>query len=252
MKKIVFSMAPAIALSVASFPPKLARDPSTFREKGLTMKKVLLSAAVATAFSFASFAAAAATHDGAFVSVTAGGSQYDVHGGGAYDKKDSSVNGLVGYRWVVDRPFSIGVEAGYANLGKMTYNDSVYDDYYGITDTVKAKFKGKAVLVGANGKWDLPNGFTITAHAGLAHSQIDFSAREYIDGDDGYHRTYKLADGTSHDNAIYAGLGFGYDFSPNFGISVVYDHYALKAEDVLGDKRTVNVGVFGGTVEYRF
>ncbi|UPG89867.1 autotransporter outer membrane beta-barrel domain-containing protein [Luteibacter aegosomaticola] len=215
------------------------------------MQKVLLSVAAAAALSFASFAANAATHDGAFVSVTAGGSHYDVSGSSAYDKNDSSVGGLVGYRWVVDRPFSIGVEAGYVNLGKMTYSDTAtYGSSDQYSDTIKAKFKGKAVLVGASGKWDLPNGFTITAHAGVAHSQIDLSAREYVDGP-GVSRTYKLYDGTSHDNAIYAGLGFGYDFNEHFGISVVYDHYALKAEDLTG-KHTVNVGVFGGNVEYRF
>jgi OmpA-OmpF porin, OOP family len=215
------------------------------------MQKVLLSVAAAAALSFASFSAAAATHDGAFISVTGGGSRYDLSGTSGYDKTDSSFGGLVGYRWVVDRPFAFGVEAGYVNLGKMTYTDSFIDDNYDYSDTYKEKFKGKAVLIGVNGKWDLPNGFTITAHGGLAHSQIDYHVREYVQ-DSGANQTYKLYDGDSSDNAIYAGLGFGYDFNEHLGITVIYDHYALKADDLTGDKRTVNVGVFGGTLEYRF
>jgi len=216
------------------------------------MQKVLLSVAAAAALSFASFAASAATHDGAFISVTGGSSRYDVSHANFDDKKDSSVGALAGYRWVVDRPFSIGVEAGYVDLGKMTSTEDYWVvPAYGIHDTLSYKFKGKSVLIGANGKWDLPNGFTITAHAGLAHSQMDYSIRER-DTSPGFDKTYNLLDETSHDNAIYAGLGFGYDFNEHFGITVVYDHYALKAEDITGDKRTVNVGVFGGMLEYRF
>jgi OmpA-OmpF porin, OOP family len=216
------------------------------------MQKVLLSVAAAAALSFASFSASAATHDGAFISVTGGGSHYDVSHANFDDKKDTSFGALAGYRWVVDRPFSLGVEAGYVDLGKMTATTNELSlPEFGLNGTLNYKFKGKAALVGANGKWDLPNGFTITAHAGIAHSQMDYSIREHVTGP-GFDNTHNLVNETSHDNAIYAGLGFGYDFSEHFGITLVYDHYALKAEDITGDKRTVNVGVYGGTLEYRF
>lgn len=215
------------------------------------MQKVLLSVAAAAALSFASFAVSAATHDGAFVAVNGGGSHYDVSHANFDDKNDTSVGVLAGYRWVVDRPFAIGVEAGYVDLGKMTATDAFVDTDNRYSDTYKYKFKGKALLVGANGKWDLPHGFTITARAGIAHSRIDYTIHEHVE-DNGTTGDYKLFDGDSNDNAIYAGLGFGYDFNEHFGITATYDHYALKAEDITGDKRTVNVGVFGGMLEYRF
>jgi len=72
---------------------------------------------------------------------------------------------------------------------------------------------------------------------------------EKIDGgvvlNEGGHRS-------SNDNGIYAGLGFGYDFTKNFGVTVNYDNYSLKAQNITDDKRTVNVGVWGAAAEFRF
>jgi OmpA-OmpF porin, OOP family len=213
------------------------------------MNKVVLSVAAAAALSFASFGASAATHDGAFVAVNGGSSHFDVSHTNFDDNNDTAIGGMVGYRWVVDRPFAIGVEGGYVDLGNMSWKDQV--KFGNITDSATGKYKAKALLIGANGKWDLPHGFTITAHAGVAHSKIEYSVNEYVNPPiAGYTPFHGKVD--SHDNAIYGGLGFGYDFNPNFGITVNYDNYALKAEDVNGDKRTVNIGVFGVQAEYRF
>jgi hypothetical protein len=213
------------------------------------MQKVLLSVAAAAALSFVSLSASAATHDGAFIGVNGGGSQFDISHSNFSDKNDTAYGAVAGYRWVVDRPFAIGVEVGYVDLGKMTAVSSIGGPGY--VDNFTYKFKSKAVLVGANGKWDLPHGFTITARAGIAHSRSNYtidSHAEFMGATD----DSRVYDVQSTDNAIYAGLGFGYDFNEHVGITATYDHYALKAEDVTGDKRTVNVGVFGGSLEYRF
>jgi OmpA-OmpF porin, OOP family len=212
------------------------------------MQKVLLTVAAAAALSLASFSAAAVTQQGAFVSVNGGSSHYSVSHSNFDDNNDSAYGALVGYRWVVDRPFSIGVEAGYVYLGAQKASGRLTgDDYY---LDYHDKFKGEAVLVGANGKWDLPHGWTITARAGLAHSRAKYDSTETYVGccgsqDFWFHKQ-------SSDNGVYGGLGFGYDFNENFGITATYDHYALKAEDVIGDKRTVNIGVTGLNLEYRF
>lgn len=219
------------------------------RIRDFIMQKVLLSVATAAALSLASFSAAAVTQNGAFIGVSGGQSHYDISHSSFSDHNDTAVGVVAGYRWVVDRPFSLGVEVGYVDLGNMkgseTYTSSVYDVDY------RAKFKGEALLVGANGKWDLPHGFTITARAGFAHSRSKYN-EDYFEtsaccGNPEFH--YR---GQSNDNGIYGGLGFGYDFNENFGITVTYDHYALKAEDITSDKRTVNVGVTGLAAEYRF
>jgi OmpA-OmpF porin, OOP family len=215
------------------------------------MNKVLLSAATAAALSFASFSAAAATKDGFFINVNGGNAHYDVKHSDGFDKSDHAIGGVVGYRWVVDRPFSIGVEGGYTSLGKMVYSDVYRDDYYNYSDEYKATFKGKAVLVGMNGKWDLPNNLTITARVGVAHTRTTAKVNYYVN-DDGRNYSYNLGHSNDTDNGIYAGLGFGYDFSPHFGITLTYDHYAFKAGSAINDESTVNVGVFGGALEYRF
>jgi OmpA-OmpF porin, OOP family len=214
------------------------------------MQKVLLSVAAAAALSFASFSAAAVTQDGAFIGVNGGRSHYSIsHVNSNFnDYNDTAFGAVAGYRWVVDRPFSLGVEAGYVDLGRMTLSQGY------ITYSYEDKIKGQALLIGANGKWDLPHGFTITARAGFAHSRtkldetITYSNYNIIGGKPGTEKYHQ----DSNDNGIYGGLGFGYDFNENFGITLTYDHYALKAENITGDKRTVNVGVTGVAAEYRF
>ncbi|UPG89868.1 porin family protein [Luteibacter aegosomaticola] len=213
------------------------------------MQKVLLSVAAAAALSLASFSAAAVTQQGAFIGISGGSSHYNVSNTRFDDNNDTAVGVVAGYRWVVDRPFSIGFEAGYVNLGKQSANGTALDDD-GEDVNYRAKFKSEALLVGANGKWDLPHGFTITARLGLAHSRTKYNETDVITGCC-HSGTYRDRN-DSNDNGIYAGLGFGYDFNENFGLTVTYDHFSLKADDITRDKRTVNVGVTGLAAEYRF
>lgn len=212
------------------------------------MQKVLLSAAAAAALSLASFSAAAVTQTGAFVGINGGSSHYNVSNTRFDDNNDTAFGAVAGYRWVVDRPFSLGIEAGYVNLGKQKANGSTLVD--GGQLNYHANFKGEALLVGANGKWDLPHGFTITGRLGIAHSRTKYNETDVYVGCCGSD-TFRFRN-DSNDNGIYAGVGFGYDFNENFGITLTYDHYSLKAEDITNDKRTVNVGVTGLAAEYRF
>jgi OmpA-OmpF porin, OOP family len=213
------------------------------------MQKVLLSAAAAAAFSLASFPAAAVTQNGAFIGVSGGKTHYSVsHSDTNFnDNNDTAFGAVAGYRWVVDRPFSLGVEAGYVDLGRRKASQGY------ITYSFDDKYKAQAVVVGANGKWDLPHGFTITARAGFARvrSKLNetYTTYDYLIG--GIQQTtYRFHD-SSNDNGIYAGLGFGYDFNENIGITLIYDHYTFKVHD-LGDRSRVNVGTMGAALEYRF
>jgi hypothetical protein len=235
------------------------------------MEKIFLTAAAAATLSFVSLGASAAD-DGAFIGINGGQTHYDISHTGFQDKKDSAFGALVGYRWAVDRPFYIGVEGGYVDLGKIS---SVYDR----TETTisrsltitsdfhdKYELKGQALLLGANGKWVLPHHWTITARLGLAHSRSKYDHDATVNVDNAYvlhdaasiyvkHVTYvehASSRTTSTDNGIYAGVGFGYDFTEHFGVSLNYDNYSLKAQNITNDKRTVNVGVWGGSAEFRF
>lgn len=216
------------------------------------MNKILRLVASAAALSLAPMAALAATHDGAFISVNGGPSDADISKTRWQDKSDNAYGITAGYRWVVDRPFAIGVEAGYVDLGKIKAMDDYSADFdYLYSDTVKFSQKTQALLVGVNGKWDLPAGLTITGRLGVAHSRTTLKGQEYLSPSIPGYPLYSV-DRDSNDNGIYAGLGFGYDFTPNFGITLTYDHYSLKAQDVLLNKRSVDIGVFGAAAEFRF
>ncbi|MGY3232877.1 OOP family OmpA-OmpF porin [Luteibacter sp. HA06] len=212
------------------------------------MEKLLLTAAAAAALSFAAFGANASS-EGTFVGINGGQTHYDISHSGFQDKKDAAFGAVAGYRWAVDRPFYLGVEAGYVDLGKISSKYEYGTPSYGETD--KFKLKGRAVLVGANGKWELPHHWTITARLGLAHSHTsyDVDVSETYAGQNVFSEKYR---DSSNDNGIYAGIGFGYDFTKNFGVTVNYDNYSLKAQGITDDKRTVNVGVWGGAAEFRF
>jgi OmpA-OmpF porin, OOP family len=216
------------------------------------MDKVLLSVAAAAALSFASFSASASS-EGTFVGINGGRTNYDISHADFHDKSDTAFGAVVGYRWAVDRPFYFGVEGGYVDLGKISskYDQSETFGSGANTHVEKYELKGHALLVGANGKWVLPRHWTITARFGLAHSHTSYDAdqNETLDGQNVYSNSLR---DSSNDNGIYAGVGFGYDFTPNFGVTVNYDNYSLKAQNITGDKRTVNVGVWGGAAEFRF
>jgi len=218
------------------------------------MEKLFLTTAAAVALSFASFGAHAAS-EGTFIGVNGGQANYDISHSDYHNKTGTALGAVVGYRWAVDRPFYVGVEAGYVDLGNVTSKDewgsTIAGNVYRNVD--KYKLEGKAVLVGANGKWELPHHWTITARLGLAHSRTTYSYSQsyYINGH--LQDTFKpFPKESSTDNGIYAGIGFGYDFTPNFGVTLNYDNYSLKAQDITEDKRTVNIGVWGAAAEFRF
>jgi len=218
------------------------------------MEKLILTVAAAAALSFASFGVHAAS-EGAFVGVNGGRTNYDISHSDFNDKTDTAFGAVVGYRWAVDRPFYLGVEAGYVDLGRISSKEEFGGSYAGVDYRYvdKYKLKGRAVLVGANGKWELPHRWTITARLGLAHSRTtyDYSQKFYVNGN--LQDTFKpFPKESSTDNGIYAGVGFGYDFTKNFSVTLNYDNYSLKAQGITDDKRTVNVGVWGAAAEFRF
>lgn len=223
------------------------------------MKRLALTIFAATAL-FSSFAAladsASVTQTGAFVSITGGKSHFSVDrdaGGDARhpseDRNSTGFGVLGGYRWVVARPFALGVEAGYVRLGDTTWKAHYgglslqYDD--------RDRTKVSAFLAGINGKWDLPYDFTITAHAGVAHVRAkgDFTETGGL---------IFVPSTTAHiqhswsGNRLYGGVGFGYDFDENFGLTLNYDRYSFKADGPRDPGHTAHVGLLGLTAEYRF
>ncbi|QDE41207.1 porin family protein [Luteibacter pinisoli] len=227
------------------------------------MRNAMLAAATAVLLLPASFTASASsssasvTQTGAFVAVSGGTSHNDIDRNVSsashfLTKDDSSTAFSVvgGYRWVVSRPFSLGIEGGYVSLGKTDWSQISGGLSTRFRD--REKTKSDAVLVGVNGKVDLPHGFTATARLGLAHVRTRYQA-----GSDAY-VVYKptppmsLQRSSSTDNAIYGGVGFGYDFNENVGLTLSFDRYGFKAEGPIDHGHTAHANVAGITAEYRF
>lgn len=222
------------------------------------MHTSVLKAAVAVALLSSPFVAladsASVTQTGAFVSVTGGKSHFDLDRDAfAVDPKEGGDGTgfavLGGYRWVVARPFSMGVEGGYVNLGHTTWKAH----YGGLSNQYDAREKTKAdgFLVGINGKWDLPYDLTVTARVGVAHMRAKSDDTKV----GGYIFLPPITTRASHStnsNRIYGGVGFGYDFNENIGLTLSYDRYGFKAESPTERTDDAHVGLFGITVEYRF
>lgn len=211
------------------------------------MKNVLLLAAAIAALSAS--AAVYADSQGAFVQANVGRSSSESKGSPAY-------GALGGYRWAVDAPFYLGVEGGYANLNRVhsTFDQSMsFADVTGThayTSHSRITSKNEALLLGVNGKWELPAQYFITAHAGVARYRNTIRVRSTgtLDGvaTEGFSDHYR-----SYDTDYYAGIGFGYDFSPQVSLAFTYDHYAPRYE-AYGFKNKVTFDNYAAGVEFRF
>jgi hypothetical protein len=203
----------------------------------------LVAVALATSFT------ASADSQGAFVSAGAGHSNATPGNSRAYDV-------MGGYRWEVDRPFYLGVEGGYVDLSriKRTFDSSdAFTDITGphtLTSHSRTRATNKGLLLGVNGKWELPGNYFIVAHAGVARYRDELRYRDTgtLDGvpTEGFGGKYRF-----YSTNYYAGAGFGYNFSPQVGLSFMYDRYAPRYEG-FQQKTTVNFDTWSAAVEFRF
>lgn len=137
-----------------------------------------------------------------------------------------------GYRFAIDANQSIGPELGYVDFGK------VKDRFPGGHTSID----GKAATLGASYRYSFDN------------SEV------YLLGRAGYERWYGRAtaavDGlgyghdSDHGNGYYAGVGVGYDLTPQASIVAQYDYH--RANDVFDSNTHVNNGVASLGFEYRF
>jgi len=234
----------------------------TSRDQGTNMHNTMLRTAIAAVLLAAPLAAtaesssASVSQTGPFISVTAGASRFDIDHGPSREandtKEDRSSTGfgiLGGYRWVVSRPFSLGVEAGYVNLGKATWRN----DRGGLSThyALREETRSDAIVVGVNGKWDLPYDLRLTAHLGVAHLRTRSEGSEEYSYIQVYDNTVRYRH-TSFDNRIYGGIGVGYDFSENIGLALTFDRYTFKPNGKGDNGKTAHVNLVGLTAEYRF
>lgn len=219
------------------------------------MSKVLLVVAFATALASVT-PAIHANSAGAFVSLDAGRSHNEVSRLEFRDRTDLAYGVLVGYRWALRPSFYMGVEGGYAHLGKA--KDHTVDDYvfqgvdgpHAIHEEDRRYDKSRALMLGVNMRWELPGHWALTAHGGRARYRTNFVIESYGSFDD---LSYVDRSTNKHsNNGSYYGIGIGYDVTRHFGLTAAYDRYNPVFAYVPGDTATHKVEVVGIRGEYRF
>ncbi|HET6804869.1 MAG TPA: outer membrane beta-barrel protein [Frateuria sp.] len=207
----------------------------------------LLTVALGAAFAAASASAAAADANGAFfINAGIGQAQYHVGRtdglGFKLDDKDTAGALRFGYAWKVGNGFDLGVEGGYADLGKLVakYNDG--------TTFAKTELGAHGWLLGGNGKYRFDGNWFVSARAGWFRSEERMKAFAG-DATTGAVTIYDSAD--DRGNGWYGGVGVGYDFAPNFSLGLNYDNYHAKAT-LEGASAAGNVGAYTVSAEYRF
>lgn len=208
------------------------------------MTKRILMAGVAVALAATSGTSLAADTIGGsfFINGNLGQSQYRVSKNDWTHRSDTAVALRFGYVWYNTVDF--GVEAGFVNLGKLQYR---YDD--GAYKTAR-NLKIRGALVGVNGKYRFAGDWYVSAHGGWFGSRSAFNARESYRSDSWWRYSAH-----STGNGWYAGVGAGYDLTPNVSLGVNYDNYHVKSKfHFYGWDQTVSgsVGMYSAFAEYRF
>ena len=172
-----------------------------------------------------------------FINCNVGQSHY--HDGGFTDNSDTSSALRVGYRWNNDN-FAFGVEAGYVNLGTATDNSLQTTAYKESFDV-----KGKGPLAGVNARYTFANNIYLSGRAGWFRSKFDVKTTSaLVEPVQTFSNDYQ-------GNGAYAGVGVGYNITPNFSVGVAFDDYHGRA-NLDGTKVGESVGVFSGMAELRF
>jgi OOP family OmpA-OmpF porin/outer membrane immunogenic protein len=192
------------------------------------MKNTLVAIALATAglAAIPLTSHAADNNSGFFINGNVGDSNVSK---GLYDDDDTGFGANVGYRWAVAPNVLIGIEGGYTDLGSI----SPKKQYQAAPDAELSGWN-----IGANGHFNITPNWYVSGRAGWFRGDIKGG---YLDPTGGLVRV----DDTS--NKWYAGAGFGYDFSNNFGVGLNYDYY--KAEKGNLD---LNADMISVSAEYRF
>ncbi len=145
------------------------------------------------------------------------------------DDKDTAFRIFGGYQF---HP-NIGVELGYANLGKGKFSGT----QSGVSFSGEEKLTAWDLV--AVGSWPLATGFSVFGKLGVYHGE----AKANVTGSSGGFSA--VGTGSASGSDLTLGLGAGYDFNRNLGARLEWQHYN-------GFSDADNVDVFSLGVVYRF
>lgn len=147
-----------------------------------------------------------------------------------------------GYRWATSSG-NWGIDAGYVDLGqaKLNKNYTDYETGRGIGTRGKASTHGWTL--GANYLYQFNDNWNFQARTGLAFTKSRATVT-LVDNMGGSSDPFRAS---SNNTSWYAGLGLGYDFSRNFGVSLAYDYYRIGFNGGGDSASLLSVGA-----EYRF
>ncbi|HVI55611.1 MAG TPA: outer membrane beta-barrel protein [Luteibacter sp.] len=217
------------------------------------MKKILFMVSL----TLAAVPVTRASDQGAFISVSAGQSRLLIDRASVPDRRDRAITLFTGYRWSVAPSFSLGVEAGYGDLGKASgnsYSEYVLTDINGVDHVLtwreRRYYQTKAYLLGVNGQWDITDRWNLSAHLGAAKYRTNFVIASHGTFDnlsDDSRSDYKERRG-SH----YYGLSTGYKLSDHVELSLTLDRYHPSFSFGRYGTETYSLNVWGVKAEYSF
>lgn len=211
------------------------------------MKKLISTVALSAALMAPLTAALADQNDGGFfVRGNAGQSDYRVSNQYFSSNKNFAWDLGVGYRWATSSG-NWGIDTGYVDLGQAKLNKTYvdYESGYGLSTRGKAASHG--FTLGGNYLYRFNDNWNIQARTGLAFTKTRATISLY-DNEGNSTDPFRSSDNST---SWYGGLGVGYDFNRNFGVSLNYDYYGLS----LGSKLKNNgasASLLSLGAEYRF
>jgi OOP family OmpA-OmpF porin len=192
------------------------------------MKKTLLTLAVLAGSTLTAASVQAKDLTGGFVNLGVGGVSYHA----TFDNYDlGSENGTAVILNAGYRTQFIGFEAGYTNLGSISYRDA----------TDFAKLSGDGWTAGINGHFNPTDAWYISARGGAFVWKLHATLQS---NDPDFAFTEKLGKQTL---SWYAGVGTGYDIDKRWSIGANFDYYKIAAHGLdIGNR------IYTVSAEYRF
>lgn len=204
------------------------------------MKLTLIALAMAAAGLVAVPTTSHATNGdngGFFINGNIGQSNLDK---GIYDDNDTGYGVNFGYRWAMSPSVAIGIEGGYADLGK-------FDVHKAAAGFVLPQAKINGWSAGLNGHFNVSPNWYLSGRAGLFRADVKGVAGPYVTATDGSVTALSFIPVNGTSNKYYAGAGFGYDFSNNASVGLNYDYYKANRNGL-----RVNPDLISVSAEYRF